>query len=75
MACFYHAEPGESSANLIAGLLNVVKLLVRPLFYEAKMGAYMNLWAGLSLEVKGEDGGMKGFLIPSNILRMDSILE
>ena len=35
----------------------VMKILMKPLMYEAKMGAYTELWAGLSPEVKPEDGG------------------
>jgi NAD(P)-dependent dehydrogenase (short-subunit alcohol dehydrogenase family) len=35
----------------------VMKFLFTPLFHEPKMGAYTELWAGLSSEVKCEDGG------------------
>ncbi|KAF2003775.1 NAD(P)-binding protein [Amniculicola lignicola CBS 123094] len=34
-----------------------MKFLFTPFLYEPKMGAYTLLWAGLSLEVKCEDGG------------------
>ena len=35
----------------------LLKFLFTPLFHEPKMGAYTELWAGLSSEVKCEDGG------------------
>jgi NAD(P)-dependent dehydrogenase (short-subunit alcohol dehydrogenase family) len=39
-----------------------LKVLFMPFFYEPKMGAYTELWAGLSQDVKSEDGGR--FAIP-----------
>ncbi|KAI9712654.1 MAG: hypothetical protein M1820_001275 [Bogoriella megaspora] len=35
----------------------ILKFLATPLFHEPKMGAYTELWAGLSPEVTCEDGG------------------
>jgi NAD(P)-dependent dehydrogenase (short-subunit alcohol dehydrogenase family) len=35
----------------------VVRMLFKPIMYEPKMGAYTELWAGLSPDVKCEDGG------------------
>jgi len=35
----------------------VARALLKPLMYEPKMGAYTELWAGLSPDVKCEDGG------------------
>ena len=55
-------NPGNLNTNLIAGLPGFVKLMVRPLLYPAKMGAYTNLWAGLSEEITVEDGGQ--YVIP-----------
>lgn len=55
-------NPGNLNTNLLAGLPKVMKMLVKPLLYPAKMGAYTNLWAGLSPEVKGKDGGR--YVIP-----------
>ncbi|PVH76768.1 NAD(P)-binding protein [Cadophora sp. DSE1049] len=38
----------------------MVKLMMKPVMHEPKMGAYTGLWAGLSPEVKLEDGGKIG---------------
>ena len=50
-------NPGNLNTNLLAGVSKVTKFLVKPLLYPAKMGAYTNLWAGLSTEIKAKDGG------------------
>ena len=55
-------NPGNLNTNLLAGLPKVMRVMVRPLLYPAKMGAYTNLWAGLSPEVTDEDGGR--YVIP-----------
>ncbi|KAK0119645.1 hypothetical protein ONS95_011083 [Cadophora gregata] len=38
----------------------MVKLIMKPFMHEPKMGAYTGLWAGLSPEVRLEDGGRIG---------------
>ncbi|KAH7411201.1 hypothetical protein BKA64DRAFT_662916 [Cadophora sp. MPI-SDFR-AT-0126] len=38
----------------------IVKLMMKPVMHEPKMGAYTGLWAGLSPDVKLEDGGKIG---------------
>ncbi|KAH9219552.1 hypothetical protein DL95DRAFT_443309 [Leptodontidium sp. 2 PMI_412] len=38
----------------------LMKILMKPVMYEPKMGAYTGLWAGLSPEVKLEDSGKNG---------------
>lgn len=55
-------NPGNLNTNSVAGLPRAVRIMVRPLFYPAKMGAYTNLWAGLSPEISVEDGGR--YIIP-----------
>ncbi|KAH7355160.1 hypothetical protein BKA65DRAFT_394676 [Rhexocercosporidium sp. MPI-PUGE-AT-0058] len=37
-----------------------MKILLKPIMHEPKMGAYTSIWAGLSPEVKLEDGGKIG---------------
>lgn len=55
-------NPGNLNTNLLAGLPKVMKVVVKPLLYPAKMGSFTNLWAGLSPDVKAEDGGR--YVIP-----------
>jgi len=55
-------NPGNLSTNLINDMPKVVQWMVRPMLYEAKMGAYTNLWAGLSEKATVEDGGR--YVIP-----------
>jgi NAD(P)-dependent dehydrogenase (short-subunit alcohol dehydrogenase family) len=56
-------NPGNLNTRLLDNLGMVVKVVVKPLLlYPAKMGGYTNLWAGLSPEVKVEDGGR--YVIP-----------
>ncbi|KAL9616156.1 MAG: hypothetical protein Q9160_008936 [Pyrenula sp. 1 TL-2023] len=38
----------------------IMQLLFKPFMHEVKMGAYTELWAGLSQDVKPEDGGRCG---------------
>ena len=50
-------NPGNLNTNITAGIPKLVRILVRPLLYPPRMGAYTNIWAGLSPEVTVEDGG------------------
>ncbi|KAJ8097649.1 hypothetical protein POJ06DRAFT_261992 [Lipomyces tetrasporus] len=50
-------SPGTLRTKGWDGTPWLVRLAMAPLFYPPKMGAYTALWAGLSPEVKSEDGG------------------
>ncbi|KAK9240422.1 hypothetical protein V1525DRAFT_394915 [Lipomyces kononenkoae] len=49
-------SPGTLKTKGWDGTPWLVKLLMKPLFYPPKMGAYTGLWAGLSPDVKSGDG-------------------
>jgi NAD(P)-dependent dehydrogenase (short-subunit alcohol dehydrogenase family) len=49
-------NPGNLKTNLTRHV-PWMKYMAYPLLYNAKMGAYTELWAGLSSEVKGKDNG------------------
>ncbi|KAK9366934.1 hypothetical protein V1509DRAFT_628415 [Lipomyces kononenkoae] len=55
-------SPGTLKTKGWDGTPWVVRLLMTPLFYPPKMGAYTGLWAGLSPDVKSGDG--QKFIIP-----------
>lgn len=58
---FVVQNPGTLKTKGWDGTPWLVRQLMRPLFYPPKMGAYTELWAGLSQDVKS--GGQK-FIIP-----------
>ena len=55
-------NPGNLKSALVRHLPRYVPILVAPLLYDAKMGAYTELFAGLSPKLKLEDGGK--YIIP-----------
>lgn len=50
-------NPGNLKTDLTRHMSWVVPMLVAPLLYPARMGAYTELWAGLSNELTVSDGG------------------
>ncbi|KAJ5129010.1 steroid dehydrogenase [Penicillium atrosanguineum] len=50
-------NPGNLKSGLTRHMSPLVPLLVAPLLYPARMGAYTELWAGLSSELTLSDGG------------------
>jgi NAD(P)-dependent dehydrogenase (short-subunit alcohol dehydrogenase family) len=50
-------SPGSLRTKGWDGVPWATRMLTRPLLYEPKLGAYTELWAGLSQDVKSEDGG------------------
>ncbi|KAF2096203.1 putative steroid dehydrogenase [Rhizodiscina lignyota] len=50
-------SPGNLKTALTRHVSWVVPLVAVPLLYKARMGAYTELWAGLSEDLKIEDGG------------------
>ena len=50
-------NPGNLKTDLTRHLPQYVSILASPLLYGAKMGAYTELWAGLSSDLSIEDGG------------------
>jgi NAD(P)-dependent dehydrogenase (short-subunit alcohol dehydrogenase family) len=55
-------NPGNLKTALIRHLPSIVPILVSPLLYSARMGAYTELYGGLSDELKIDDGGC--YIIP-----------
>ena len=55
-------NPGNLKTSLTDAMPSVVKILVRPIQYPPRMGAYTSLFAGLSPEITVEDGGR--YIIP-----------
>ena len=55
-------NPGNLKTAILRHLPSVVGFVVAPLLYEAKMGAYTELWAGLSEDLSINDGGR--YVIP-----------
>ena len=51
------ANPGNLKTALLRHLPRYVGVITSPLLYGPKMGAYTELWAGLSSDVKMGDGG------------------
>jgi NAD(P)-dependent dehydrogenase (short-subunit alcohol dehydrogenase family) len=55
-------NPGNIKTSLLRHAPGLVKALVSTILHPARMGAYTELWAGLSEELTLEDGG--GYVIP-----------
>ena len=55
-------NPGNLNSNLMRHISKFVKSVVRALLHEPKMGAYTELYAGLSPDVKVEMSG--GYVVP-----------
>lgn len=56
------ANPGNLKTALTRHMPNIVPILAYPLLYEARYGAYTELWAGLSSDLTIKDGG--NYIIP-----------
>ncbi|KAL1604766.1 putative secondary metabolism biosynthetic enzyme [Paraconiothyrium brasiliense] len=63
-------NPGNLKSLLTRHMPRIVPLLVSPLLYHAKFGAYTELWSGLSPELTMEDGGK--FVLPWGRLHPNS---
>ncbi|KAF4439934.1 hypothetical protein F53441_12435 [Fusarium austroafricanum] len=50
-------NPGNLHTNLLRHMPWWLEHVVSPLLYHARFGAYTNLWAGISPDLKIEDGG------------------
>lgn len=50
-------NPGNLKSQLTRHMPRIVPILVSPLLYHSKFGAYTELWSGLSSELTIEDGG------------------
>ncbi|KAK9238845.1 hypothetical protein V1525DRAFT_82374 [Lipomyces kononenkoae] len=50
-------NPGNLTTKSWNGVPWMIRMLMKPVMHEPKMGAYTELWAGLSPDVKCEDGG------------------
>lgn len=61
IVCVAHS-PGTLKTTTWDGAPWSMRMMMAPFMHEPKMGAYTELWAGLSPEVKSEDGGR--FAIP-----------
>jgi NAD(P)-dependent dehydrogenase (short-subunit alcohol dehydrogenase family) len=55
-------NPGNLKTALTRHLPRIVPLLASPLLYHSRMGAYTELWAGLSSDLLTEDGGK--YIVP-----------
>ena len=55
-------NPGNLSTNLLRHFPKWQRIAVSPILHEAKMGAYTELWAGLSPDVTVEKNG--GYVVP-----------
>ena len=55
-------NPGSLKTNLLRNAPWLLRFLSYPLLYDAKMGAYTELWAGLSPEVNDKSSG--SYIIP-----------
>ena len=55
-------NPGNLKTPLIRHMPAIVGILASPLLYDARYGAYTELWAGLSEGLRLEDGG--GYVVP-----------
>jgi NAD(P)-dependent dehydrogenase (short-subunit alcohol dehydrogenase family) len=62
-------NPGNLKSQLTRHMPRIVPLLVSPLLYHAKFGAYTELWSGLSPELTMEDGGR--YVLPWGRLHPD----
>ncbi|KAK9368737.1 hypothetical protein V1509DRAFT_59128 [Lipomyces kononenkoae] len=50
-------NPGNLTTKSWNGVPWLIRMLTKPIMHEPKLGAYTELWAGLSPEVTCEDGG------------------
>ncbi|CAG8960479.1 hypothetical protein HYFRA_00008198, partial [Hymenoscyphus fraxineus] len=50
-------NPGNLKTALTRHLPSIIPFLAAPLLYPPRMGAYTQLWAGLSMDLVEEDGG------------------
>lgn len=50
-------NPGNMKTGLLRHMPSIVRIVTAPLLYGPRMGAYTNLWAGLSEELTLADGG------------------
>ena len=55
-------NPGNLKTDLLRHAPWAMRIAARPLLWDAKMGAYTELWAGLAEEVGMESGG--GYVVP-----------
>ena len=55
-------NPGNLKTALTRHIPSIVPILVSPLLYKPRMGAYTELWAGLSPDLVLEDGGK--YIVP-----------
>ena len=55
-------NPGNLKTGLLRHFPAIVGVIVAPLLYSAKMGAYTELWSGLSSDLTIEDGG--AYILP-----------
>ena len=55
-------NPGNLKTNLLRNAGNLLNLLVSPLLYDAKFGAYTELYAGLSPDLTMDDNG--SYILP-----------
>lgn len=55
-------NPGNLKSQLTRHMPRIVPILVSPLLYHPKFGAYTELWSGLSPQLTMEDGGK--FMLP-----------
>lgn len=62
-------NPGNLNAGSYAGTPAIAMFFISPLLYEAKFGAYTELYAGLSSEIKLENSG--AYVIPWGRIRPD----
>ncbi|KAK9251263.1 hypothetical protein V1507DRAFT_493294, partial [Lipomyces tetrasporus] len=51
-------NPGNLATKSWDGVPWAIRMLIKPIMHEPKMGAYTELWAGFSQDLKCEDGGM-----------------
>lgn len=50
-------NPGNLTTNGCDGVAWLLKVMFKPMMHDPKIGAYTEMWAGLSPDVKAEDGG------------------
>ncbi|KAL9037637.1 MAG: hypothetical protein Q9214_005614 [Letrouitia sp. 1 TL-2023] len=50
-------NPGNLKTPIMRNVPWILGLILSPILYDAKMGAYTELWAGLSADLRIEDGG------------------
>ncbi|KAF2228482.1 putative steroid dehydrogenase [Viridothelium virens] len=55
-------NPGNLETGLLRHIPRIVGIVTAPLLYDAKMGAYTELWAGFTGDLQIDDGGK--YLVP-----------